>query len=113
MKILLFILSVLPGILAGDYNAKTLSAEKQDSILSVGQETSQRYRLEYENADKLFRHSQVADWYIVDTQRNIRKQLGAGLNLGKVRDAQLSPNGRYVAFAKDNNLYIHKLDFGT
>ena len=113
MKILLFILSVLPGILAGDYNAKTVSAEKQDSILSVGQETSQRYRLEYENADKLFRHSQVADWYIVDTQRNIRKQLGAGLNLGKVRDAQLSPNGRYVAFAKDNNLYIHKLDFGT
>jgi len=113
MKILLFILSVLPGILAGDYNAKTLSQEKQDSILSVGQETSQRYRLEYENADKLFRHSQVADWYIVDTQRNIRKQLGAGLNLGKVRDAQLSPNGRYVAFAKDNNLYIHKLDFGT
>jgi len=113
MKILLFILSVLPGILAGDYNAKTLSAEKQDSILSVGQETSQRYRLEYENADKLFRRSQVADWYIVDTQRNIRKQLGAGLNLGKVRDAQLSPNGRYVAFAKDNNLYIHKLDFGT
>lgn len=113
MKILLFILSVLPGILAGDYNAKTLSAEMQDSILSVGQETSQRYRLEYENADRLFRHSQVADWYIVDTQRNIRKQLGAGLNLGKVRDAQLSPNGRYVAFAKDNNLYIHKLDFGT
>jgi dipeptidyl-peptidase-4 len=30
-----------------------------------------------------------------------------------VRVAQLSPNGRYVAFAKDNNLYIHKLDFGT
>ena len=50
---------------------------------------------------------------IKDTVRNIRKQLGAGLNLGKVRDAQLSPNGRYVAFAKDNNLYIHKLDFGT
>ena len=25
----------------------------------------------------------------------------------------MSPNGRYVAYAKDNNLYIHKLDFGT
>ena len=25
----------------------------------------------------------------------------------------MSPNGRYVAFAKGNNLYVHKLDFGT
>ena len=25
----------------------------------------------------------------------------------------MSPNGQYVAFAKDNNLYIHKLLFGT
>jgi dipeptidyl-peptidase-4 len=51
----------------------------------------------------------VADYYIIDTMRHTRKQLGEG----KVRDAVMSPNGRYVAFAKDNNLYIHKLDFGT
>ena len=114
MKVLLFILSVLPAILAGDFNAKTLSAEEQDSILNESATSiSSRYRLESENEERLFRRSRVADWYIVDTQRNTRKQLGAGLNLGKVRDAELSPNGRYVAFAKDNNLYIHKLDFGT
>ena len=111
MKILAFILSVLPAILAGEFNPKTLSAAEQDSILNGTAE--QRYRLECENEQQLFRRSQVADWYIVDTQKNTRKRLGAGLNLGKVRDAQLSPNGRYIAFAKDNNLYIHKLDFGT
>ena len=111
MKILAIILSVLQGILAGDYNAKTLSVAEQDSILNGVSE--QRYRLVSENEEKIFRHSSVADWYIVDTQKNSRKQLGAGLNLGKVRDAVMSPNGRYVAFAKDNNLYIHKLDFGT
>ena len=72
-----------------------------------------RYRLEKENEQKIFRHSEVADWYVIDTLRKTRKALGAGLELGKVRDAQLSPNGRYVAFIKDNNLYIHKLDFGT
>ena len=111
MRSLLIILSVLQGILAGDYNAKTLSVAEQDSILNGISE--QRYRLVSENEENIFRHSSVADWYIVDTQKNSRKQLGAGLNLGKVRDAVMSPNGRYVAFAKDNNLYIHKLDFGT
>ena len=116
MKTLLIILSVLSGILSGEYKPKTLSAAEQDSILAIGQkpvEEPQRYRLESENPDQLFRRSQVADWFIVDTQRKTRKQLGAGLNLGKVRDAILSPNGRYIAFAKENNLYVHKLDFGT
>ncbi len=111
MNILLLIVSVLSGILAGDYNAKTLSAAEQDSILNGANE--QRWTLEAEEEEQIFRRSKIADWYIVDHQKNTRKQLGAGLNLGKVRDAQLSPNGRYVAFAKDNNLYIHKLDFGT
>ena len=116
---LLLILSVLSGILSGEYNAKTLSSAEQDSILTalcpVVEEdgVSTRYRLEKENEEQLFRHSQVADWYIFDTQKNKRKALGEGLQLGRVRDAKMSPNGRYVAFVKDNNLYIHKLDFGT
>ena len=111
MKFLAIILGVLTGILSGDYNAKILSSAEQDSILGV--EATGRYRLEKENEEQQFRHSEVADWFIIDTMRHTRKQLGAGLNLGKVRDAVMSPNGRYVAFAKDNNLYIHKLDFGT
>ena len=116
---LLLILSVLSGILSGEYNAKTLSSAEQDSILTalcpVVEEdgVSTRYRLEKENEEQLFRHSQVADWYIFDTQKNKRKALGEGLQLGRVRDAKMSPTGRYIAFAKDNNLYIHKLDFGT
>ena len=111
MKVLAIIVGVLTGILSGEYNAKALSCAEQDSILGV--EATGRYRLEKENEEGLFRHSEVADWFIIDTMRHTRKQLGAGLNLGKVRDAVMSPNGRYVAFAKDNNLYIHKLDFGT
>lgn len=121
MKTLLFILSVLPGILAGDYNAKTLSIAEQDSILAVRQvgsvsAMSGRYRLEKENEEKIFRHSEVADWFVVDTMRKTKKRLGEGMFKGeevKVRDAVMSPNGRYIAFAKGNNLYIHKCDFGT
>jgi hypothetical protein len=96
--------NVFEPLLSGAFNAQTLSIEKQDSILNGMDASRGRYTLEYENAEQLFRRSFVADWYIVDNERHTRKQLGAGLNLGKVRDAVLSPNGRYVAFAKDNNL---------
>ena len=117
MKGLLIILSVLTGILGGDYNAKTLSTAEQDSILRVsGLEVGGRYRLEKENEEQIFRHSQVADWYVYDTLKHSRKQLGlgvSGLEDERVRDAVMSPNGRYVAFAIANNLYIHKCDFGT
>ena len=111
MNVLVIILSVLTGILGGEYNAKTLSVAEQDSILNVQSDNVQctRYRLEKENAQKIFRHSEVAEWYVYDTLKRTRKQLGEGL----VRDAVMSPNGRYVAFAKDNNLYVHKCDFGT
>lgn len=113
----------MPAILSGEYNAKTLSVSEQDSILNAQGDkvqstqdvsVSTRYRLESEDEEQLFRHSQVAKWYVIDTERdNKRTQLGAGMKLGKVRDAVMSPNGRYVAFAEGNNLYIHKLDFGT
>ena len=120
MKLLIIIASFLQALLAGDYNARTLSAAEQDSVLGNYElqitndpSVSTRYRLESEEEEVIFRHSRIADWYVTDTLHHTRKQLGAGMNLGKVRDAVMSPNGRYVAFAKDNNLYIHKCDFGT
>ncbi len=120
MKGLVIIVGVLTGILSGEYKAKTLSVAEQDSILNDRVSASlndgmvcTRYRLEKENEQKIFRHSEVADWYVVDTMRRTRKQLGAGMGFEQVRDVEMSPNGRYVAFAKDNNLYIHKADFGT
>ena len=125
MKLVVIILSVLTGILNGDFNAKTLSEAEQDSILQVSElEEGGRYRLEKENEEKIFRRSEVADWFVYDTMRHTRKQLGLGIRgLGderisgleeeRVRDAVMSPNGRYVAFVMGNNLYIHKCDFGT
>ncbi len=98
---------VLSDILSGNYNARKLSTEQIDSVLGYTQEG--RFRLEYENKQQLFRRSFVADYYIIDTQKNTRKHLSDT----PVRDAVLSPNGRYIAFAKGNNLYLHKLDFGT
>ena len=120
MRLLLIIATVLTGILNGDYTAATLSVAEQDSILN-STEAAGRYRLEKENEEKIFRHSTVADWYVIDTMRHTRKQLGEGIQNTehrtqtglRVRDAVMSPNGRYVAFAIGNNLYVHKCDFGT
>ena len=90
------------------YNPRTMSIEEMDSVLN-GSETS-RYRLEYENKQKLFRHSFFAEYYLVDTQKNTRLRLCDV----PVRDPQISPNGKYVVYAKaDNNLYIYKIDFKT
>ncbi|MBQ2364833.1 MAG: DPP IV N-terminal domain-containing protein, partial [Alistipes sp.] len=96
-------------ILRGGYDAKTLTADTIQYIVNQGQ-TTDRYRLEYENKQQLFRHSFMADYYLIDTQKHTRTRLSDV----PVRDAQLSPNGKYVVYAKaDNNLYIYKIDFKT
>ena len=95
-----------------NYNAKTMSVAEMDSVLETypqsfteGKGVSMRYKLEYKNEQKLFRHSFYADYYLVDTQ----KKDTLWLSDAPVRDAQLSLNGKYVVYAKaDNNLYIYK-----
>ena len=93
-----------------DYNAKTMSIAAIDSVLT-GATATTRYQLEYENEQKLFRHSFYADYYLVDTQKgNARTRISDA----PIRDAIMSPNGKYVVYAKaDNNLYIYKIDFKT
>ena len=104
-------------LLQGGYDAKILTPTEMDSIfansqspIANSQSPQTRYRLEYENKQQLFRHSFLADYYLVDTQKNARTRLSDQ----PVRDAVISPNGKYVVYAKvDNNLYIYKIDFKT
>jgi len=99
---------VMYDILDGVYNTQTLTVHEQDSIL--GNLPVQRYRLDYTDKQQIYRHSFMANYWIVDTQKNTRKPLSDA----PVRDAVISPNGKYIAFVKaDNNIYLHKLDFGT
>mgnify|MGYP003289560101 CR=1 FL=1 len=96
-----------------NYNAKTMSVWDMDSVLASKEEqiSKNRYRLEHENEQKLFRHSFFADYYLVDTQKgNARTRISDV----PIRDAVMSPNGKYIVYAKaDNNLYIYKVDFKT
>ena len=98
-------------LLRGGYDAKTMTVAEMDSVLN-GEEMceSHRYRLGYKNKEQLFRHSFFADYYLVDTKKNDT----IFMSDAPVRDAVMSPNGKYVVYAKsDNNLYIYKVDFMT
>ena len=95
-------------LLQGGYDAKVLTGDEAKRLL--GEEAMGRYRLEYENKQQLFRHSFLADYYLIDTHKNTRIRMCEQ----PVRDAVISPNGKYVVYAKaDNNLYIYKIDFKT
>lgn len=64
----------------------------------------------YTNSEPIYRHSFRADYYTFEIKRNLLKPLS--LN-GKQQAALYSPNGRMVAFVRDNNIYIKKLDYDT
>ena len=98
-------------ILTGGYDAKTMTQTEMDDVLEAeGDGLQGRYKLEYKNKQQLFRHSFLADYYLVDTQKNDTFPLCDE----PVRDAVMSANGKYVVYAKaDNNLYIYKIDFKT
>jgi dipeptidyl-peptidase-4 len=99
-------------LLCGGYDAKVMTVAEMDSILASesGQVKSERYRLGYKNPKRLFRHSFLADYYLYDTQKHDTIWLCDE----PIRDAAMSPNGKYVVYAKaDNNLYIFKVDFQT
>ncbi len=96
---------VFTSILNGEYNAKRMPQSLIDSLLNG--KTEQRYTLMSENETTRFRHSKEADWYLLDSKKN-RK-----LTIGRGREAQMSPNGKYVVYVKDRKPYIYKVDFAT
>lgn len=64
----------------------------------------------YTNSEPIYRHSFKADYYTFEIKRNLLKPLSTK---GKQQAAVYSPNGRMVAFVRDNNIFIKKLDYDT
>lgn len=61
------------------------------------------------NVEQIYRRSSKANVYVYDT---LTKKLSS-LADGKVLHPTLSPDGKHVAFVKDNNLYIKDLSTNT
>ena len=71
---------------------------------------SDRYVLVYANSERIYRRSFRADYYIYDRKR---REIRALSDTMPVMQPVFSPDGKYIAFARENNLYIHKVDFKT
>lgn len=61
-------------------------------------------------SEPIYRHSFKADYYVYEVLHNKLTKLSKD---GNEEIATMSPDGRMVAFVKDNNIYINKLDYGT
>ena len=64
----------------------------------------------WNNVSKIYRHSFTADYYVYDTFRSTVKKVSQG---GPQRGAVISNDGRFVAYERDNNVFVSSLDYGT
>ncbi len=65
----------------------------------------------YTDKEKIYRRSFKANYWVYDIKRNLIEPLSETKE--KQMQATFSPNGRMIAFVRDNNLYLKKLDYGT
>lgn len=64
----------------------------------------------YCNVKKRYRRTFTAEYYVYDIKRNEIETLSDN---GAQEVPLFSPDSRYIAFARENNLYLKKLDFKT
>ena len=57
------------------------------------------------NSSKIYRHSFTADYYLFDT---VTKELTQLFNF-QVQEPTFSPDGKKIAFARENNLYVYDI----
>ncbi len=68
--------------------------------------------LVYQNKEQIYRRTFRAEYYIFDIYRNTLKPLSTVHPMQQ--SPVVSPDARMIAFmASDNNIYIHKVDYGT
>ncbi len=71
----------------------------------------EKHLLIYTDIERIYRRSFKATYYTFEIRRNLLKPLST--EKGKQQVPVYSPNGRMVAFVRDNNIFIKKLDYGT
>ena len=64
----------------------------------------------WNNSEKIYRYSFRAEYYVYDTFRSTLARVSTN---GLQRGATISHDGRYVAYERDNNIWISNLDYKT
>ena len=70
----------------------------------------EQFILVYTNEQFRYRRTFTADYYLFDRRRGQLRQLSEN---GRQEAPLFSPDSRNIAFARNNNLYLHKIDFNT
>ncbi|RTZ04448.1 S9 family peptidase [Flavobacterium sp. GSP6] len=80
-------------------------AELSGGIDSYTFDASEKMILLACNTNQIFRHSFTADYYLYDiANKKLRKLFDS-----PVQEPTFSPDGKKIAYAKENNLYVHDL----
>lgn len=64
----------------------------------------------WNDVKKIYRHSFTAEYYVYDMMRSTVKKVS---QKGPQRSAVISHDGRFVAYERDNNIFIASMDYGT
>jgi dipeptidyl-peptidase-4 len=89
---------------------KTVKGKAPASVAGYVFSPTESKILVWTSVVRQYRRSWTADYYVFDCRRNTLEPLSEN---GPQRDACFSPDGRSVAFARNNDLFIKRLDFGT
>ena len=92
------------------FDASTTKLNKLDQISGYEFSPNELKILVYNKQKFRYRRTFTSDYFVFDVKRNELKPLSED---GPQEVPLFSPDSRYIAFARENNLYLHKLDFGT
>lgn len=92
------------------FNATTTKLNKLEQITGYEFSPNEAKMLVYNEQKFRYRRTFTSEYYIFDIKRNELKPLSEN---GPQEVPLFSPDSRYIAFARNNNLYLYKLDFGT
>ncbi|MBB3186767.1 S9 family peptidase [Microbacter margulisiae] len=92
------------------FNIRTVFHCPLKSIEGYQLDSAEDRMLVYVNAKRTYRRIFSANYYVYDVMRKNMKPLSDG---GPQESPAFSPDGRMVVFARNNNLYINKLDYDT
>ena len=92
------------------FNISTVRKCPVKSVEGYELDSAETKMLVYTNVQRTYRRVFSADYYVYDIKRRNIKPVSDG---GQQEAATFSPDGRMIAFAKGNNLYLNKLDYGT
>lgn len=88
---------------AADYQGKI------NSIVDYQFSGDEKYLLLATDAEYIYRHTYVADYYVYSVEDKVLTSIGED----KLHMAKLSPDGEYVAYVFQNNLYVRELANGN